>query len=67
MMQDSSFNKEQIYFISPSWFKLPQDLKPSNLAVNEDCELKVSEALLLFETSVYLKTAYKCKWFVCIF
>uniref|UniRef100_A0A3Q4ML29 mitogen-activated protein kinase n=1 Tax=Neolamprologus brichardi TaxID=32507 RepID=A0A3Q4ML29_NEOBR len=38
-----------------------KDLKPSNLAVNEDCELKVSEALLLFETSVYLKTAYKCK------
>uniref|UniRef100_A0A668TDE0 mitogen-activated protein kinase n=1 Tax=Oreochromis aureus TaxID=47969 RepID=A0A668TDE0_OREAU len=42
-----------------------RDLKPSNLAVNEDCELKVSEALLLFETSVYLKPGYKCKWFVC--
>lgn len=30
-----------------------QDLKPSNLAVNEDCELKVSELLLSFKTSVY--------------
>lgn len=27
-----------------------QDLKPSNLAVNEDCELKVSELLLSFKT-----------------
>lgn len=28
-----------------------QDLKPSNLAVNEDCELKVSELLLSFKIS----------------
>lgn len=29
-------------------FSYFQDLKPSNLAVNEDCELKVSEPLHLF-------------------
>lgn len=26
-------------------FFLPQDLKPSNLAVNEDCELKVRKLI----------------------
>lgn len=31
------------YTNSYLWISFHQDLKPSNLAVNEDCELKVSE------------------------
>lgn len=35
------------------WLSSLQDLKPSNLAVNEDCELKVSEPLLQQQIAFY--------------
>ncbi|XP_047187271.1 mitogen-activated protein kinase 14A isoform X1 [Scophthalmus maximus] len=39
-----------------------RDLKPSNLAVNEDCELKVSELLLSFQTTVKSESNHKCEY-----
>lgn len=46
----------------------PQDLKPSNLAVNEDCELKVSgRALQCHNYAVDTKLTEKVCVCVCIY